>query len=217
MTAPGTPPLTAETLGGDATLVLPELERPPADPIALLEAWIAGAVDRGVREPLALTLATVGEDGRPSSRIVLLKAVDARGLVFTSHYGGRKGRELAATPFAAATIYWRETLQQVNVAGPVRRLEAAESDALFAERPRSAQATTAASTQSAPLVDPTALRERAAALVRGDAAIPRPDDWGGYRLEPDQIEFWHGSPDRLHRRLAYDRRDGAWAATRLQP
>lgn len=217
MNDPGPPSPVADTLGGDPTLVLPEFDRPPVDPVPLLQRWIADAIDRCVREPLALSLATVGEHGRPSSRVVLLKAVDAGGLVFSSHYAGRKGRELAATPFAAATLYWRETLQQINVSGPVTRLTTAASDALFAERPRSAQATTAASIQSAPLSDPTALRERAAALLRADGAIARPADWGGYRLELDRIEFWHGSPDRLHRRLEYVRHDDHWAPSRLQP
>jgi dihydrophenazinedicarboxylate synthase len=208
--------LATKTLSGDVSAELPEFDRPPANPIALLRAWIDGAGTHGVREPLALALATVGVDGVPSTRIVLLKSLDETGLVFTSHFGSHKGRDIAANPQAAATLYWRETVQQINVAGRVERLSDAESDVLFAERPRAAQATTAVSEQSARLADESELRARAAALTEG-GEIARPQGWGGYRLVIEQIEFWHGSPDRLHRRLQYHREGGDWTAMRLQP
>jgi pyridoxamine-phosphate oxidase len=205
-----------ETLSGDPTLELPELASPPAEPLPLLERWLSAADERGVREPRALALATAGADGRPSSRIVLLKQVNP-GIVFAFGAGSRKGRELAANPRAAGTLYWRETLQQVVFEGPVARLSAEESDRLFAERPPAGRAATVASEQGEPLEDPDALQREAAELARNGGALRRPEDWGGYRLDPDLVEFWHGSPDRLHRRLLYVKGDGGWTHQRLQP
>jgi pyridoxamine-phosphate oxidase len=205
-----------ETLSGDPTLELAEFEAPPADPLPLLERWLQGAHERGVREPRALALATADREGRPSSRIVLLKQI-APALVFAGSYESRKGRELAENPRAAGTLYWRETLQQITVEGPVRKLSESESDALFAERPPKGQATTIASSQGQPLEDPAALRQTADRLGEGEEPLRRPQHWGGFRLDPDLVEFWHGSPDRLHRRLLYVKRDGNWDHQRLQP
>jgi len=207
----------AGSLGGDATLELPEFDAPPADPIALVREWIAGAFDRGVREPLAAALATVSADGRPSNRVLLLKAVEDDGIVFYGRYDSHKGRDLDAVPFASVALYWRETIQQLRIDGRVERVSNAESDALFGSRLRAAQAAAAASSQSRPLDSAEALRARFDAAIAGDAPIPRPDGWGGYRLIPETIEFWHGNRDRLHRRLRYSRGGDAWAAERLQP
>ncbi len=206
-----------ESMTGDTSLQLPEFDTPPADPIVLLRGWLHDAVIRAVREPYAMVLATADAAGRPSTRVVLLKHLDADGLVFTTHTGSRKGTDLADRPYASATFYWRETLQQLHVAGPVRQLAAAESDALFTDRPAAARATTVVSRQSQPLHDEDALREHAAALLDVGAPIERPAGWAGYRLQPATIEFWHGSPDRLHRRLRYDHVDDAWVPQRLQP
>lgn len=203
-----------ETLSGDPTLELPEFDDPPAEPLALLERWLAAAEERGVREPRALALATADAEGRPSSRILLLKQVSPA-LVFSGSYESRKGRELAANPRAAGTLYWRETLQQVTVEGPVRKLSEDESDAIFGERPAEAQATTVASHQGEPLADPAALRQ--AADTAAKEPLYRPARWGGWRLDPDLVEFWHGSPDRLHRRLLYIRGDEGWDHRRVQP
>ncbi|MDX6636199.1 MAG: dihydrophenazinedicarboxylate synthase [Solirubrobacterales bacterium] len=205
-----------ETLSGDPTLELPELDSPPDDPLPLLERWLAAAEERGVREPRALALATADAEGRPSSRILLLKQVSPA-LVFAGSYESRKGRELAANPRAAGTLYWRETLQQVTVEGPVRRLSEEESDEIFGERPADAQATTVASRQGEPLENPAELRRAADELSSQNGPLQRPPRWGGYRLDPDLVEFWHGSPDRLHRRLLYVKSDGAWTHRRLQP
>lgn len=204
-----------ETLSGDPTLELPEFDDPPAEPLPLLERWLRGADERGVREPRALALATADAEGRPSSRILLLKQVTPA-LVFSGSYESRKGRELAANPRAAGTLYWRETLQQVTVEGPVRKLSEEESDEIFGERPADAQATTVASSQGRPLEDPEALREKASELS-GDEPLSRPARWGGWRLDPDLVEFWHGSPDRLHRRLLYIKDENGWEHKRLQP
>jgi len=205
-----------ETLSGDPTLELPEFEAPPEDPLPLLERWLRIADERGVREPRALALATADGEGRPSNRIVLLKSV-APAIVFAFSSESRKGRELAVNPRAAGTLYWRETLQQIVFEGPVEKLSEAESDALFAERPAAGQATTVASQQGEALEDPERLRAEAAELAKDEGALRRPSDWRGYRLDPDLIEFWHGSRDRLHRRLLYVKAEGGWSHRRLQP
>lgn len=205
-----------ETLSGDPTLQLPEFEAPPGEPLPLLERWLAAADECGVREPRALALATADAGGRPSNRIVLLKQANPA-ILFAFGAHSRKGRELAANPRAAGTLYWRETLQQVVFEGPVERLSAEESDRLFAERPPAGRAATVASSQGEALEDPDDLRREAAELARNGGALQRPEDWGGYRLDPDLVEFWHGSPDRLHRRLLYIKSDGAWTHQRLQP
>jgi pyridoxamine 5'-phosphate oxidase len=205
-----------ETLSGDPSLELPEFDAPPAEPLPLLGRWLANAGERGVREPRALALATADAAGRPSNRIVLLKRVRPA-IVFAFAASSRKGRELAANPRAAGTLYWRETLQQVVVEGPVERMSPEESDRLFAERPAAGQASAIVSDQGDPLDDPDTLRREAAELAADGAALQRPDDWGGYRLDPDLVEFWHGSPNRLHRRLLYIKSDGAWTHERLQP
>lgn len=207
---------TVETLSGDPGLELPEFDAPPAEPLSLLERWLLAAKGHGVREPRALALATADATGRPSSRIVLLKQVSPA-IVFAFSSNSRKGRELAANPRAAGTLYWRETLQQIVFEGPVERMGAEESDRLFAERPAAGQATTVASNQGEPLEDPDGLGDEAAELASSDRALERPEDWGGYRLDPDLVEFWHGSPDRLHRRLLYVKGDGGWSHQRLQP
>jgi pyridoxine/pyridoxamine 5'-phosphate oxidase len=120
-------------------------------------------------------------------------------------------------PRAAGTLYWRETLQQIVFEGPVEQMSESESDALFAERPRRGQATTVASSQGEVLADPERLRARAAELAEGEETLRRPGDWRGYLLDPDLIEFWHGSRDRLHRRLLYVKADAGWTHRRLQP
>jgi len=205
-----------ETLSGDPDLELPEFDEPPADPLPLLERWLRLADERGVREPRALALATADADGRPSSRILLLKQVTPA-LVFAGGYESRKGRDLAGNPRAAGTLYWRETLQQITVEGPVRRLSEAESDAIFGERPHGAQATAVASRQGEQLEDPAELRRSADALAASDEPLDRPARWGGWRLDPDLVEFWHGSPTRLHRRLLYIKGESGWKHQRLQP
>jgi dihydrophenazinedicarboxylate synthase len=205
-----------ETLSGDATLALPEFDSPPEDPLPLLERWLRAADEAGVREPRALALATADGEGRPSSRIVLLKQLSPT-LVFAGSYESRKGRELIANPRAAGTLYWRETLQQITVEGPVERLSEAENDALFAARPAAGRASAVASSQGEALTNPGALREKADQLAGAEEPLRRPASWGGFRLDPDLIEFWHGSPTRLHRRLLYVKGEGGWSHRRLQP
>jgi pyridoxamine 5'-phosphate oxidase len=213
----------ADTLSGDDSLILSEFDVPPADPLPLVEEWLDRAEARGVREPWVAALATVGSDAdgahpAPSVRMVLIKELDASGLVFTTYTSSRKGRDLLVNPRASVVFYWRETLQQLKVEGVVDRLGDADSDRLFDERTRSARATTIVSHQGRPLDSEERLVEEAGRLADGDAELRRPDDWAGYRLTPTSIEFWHGRTDRLHRRLEYTRQsDGSWQSVRLQP
>lgn len=211
MTGPGTPGRTRVTAADP-------FDHPPAEPFALLRAWVDRARAAGVREPLAVTLATAGPDGRATSRTVVLRGVDDGGALLTSVRGGTKGEQLRANPWAAVTAYWRETGQQVNLAGPVTEVADAAADALFAAMPRVAQAAAAVSEAGRPLVDEDDLRRRAAALLASDGPIPRPDGWTGFRVVAEQVELWQSSPDdRLHRRLRYRRTPDGWTAERLQP
>lgn len=207
----------AHTLTGDADLHLPEFDDPPAEPGGLLAAWLRRADERGVREALAATLATAGPDGIPDARTVALTRLAADGVEFGTSETSRKGRELAGNPRAAVVLYWRELLQQLRIHGAVERLDEAESDAMFARRGREAQAATTVSEQDAPLDDLDLLRAAARDILAADGPIGRPAHWTGYRVVPDAIEFWHGSPDRLHRRLRYRRADDGWTVDRLQP
>ena len=174
----------------------------------------------GLDEPNAMVLTTATPDGRPSARTVLLKGYDERGLVFFTNRRSRKGRELAANPHAALLLPWHDLQRQVAVVGGVEQLDEAASDAYFASRPRAAQLGAWASDQSAVLPDRAALE---AALAAADARfaegpVPRPPHWGGYRVVPDEVEFWQGRPARLHDRLRYRRTgEDAWVVERLAP
>jgi dihydrophenazinedicarboxylate synthase len=206
-----------ESLSGETDLDFPEYEAPPPEPMGLVRQWLAAAIERGVTEPRSCSLATVDTSGRISSRIVALTAINSRGLVFTSHSSSRKGRDLAATGMASALLYWRETSQQVDLSGPVVCLSPAESDTLWNDRPFQLHAMSVASRQSDPLDDPAALRADADRLSATGGPLPRPTRFVGYRLEPDAVEFWCASSDRLHRRLRYERCGQAWNPHRLQP
>jgi pyridoxamine 5'-phosphate oxidase len=191
------------------------------DPIALVARWLAEAHAAELDQPDAMTLATSTPDGRPSARVVLLRGIDARGFAFFTNYESRKGRELDANPRAALVLLWTPLQRQVRVTGAVARLSAEESDAYFATRPRGSQLGAWVSEQSRPLARREQLDERWAALdarYGGDEPVPRPPHWGGYRVEPDEIEVWQGRANRLHDRFAYARTaDGGWDRVRLQP
>jgi pyridoxamine 5'-phosphate oxidase len=170
--------------------------------------------------PEAMALATAAPDASPSVRMVLLKRVDERGLVFHTHYTSRKGRELDANPRAALLFHWRPLGRQVRVEGDVERLPEAESDAYFATRPRDAQVGAVASRQSEPLESRSVLDERLAAAEDelAGGAVPRPPTWGGYLVVPDAWEFWQHRDSRLHDRFRYEREpDGGWRIARLFP
>ena len=190
------------------------------DPHALLARWLDDAVAAGVVEPNAMALGTVGADGRPSVRVVLLKGLDERGLVFFTGYESRKSRDLAVESWAAATMLWYAIGRQVRVEGPVQRVDAAESDAYFATRPRDSQLGAWASPQSQVVPDRADLERRlgeAETRFADQQQVPRPPDWGGWRLTPQVVEFWQGRDGRLHDRLRYDRVDAGWERVRLAP
>lgn len=190
-----------------------------ADPLALFERWLDDAVTAALPEPNAMALGTATPDGRPSVRIVLLKGFDDGGLVFFTGYDSRKGRELAANPWAAATMLWHPLQRQVRIEGPVKRVDDAESDAYFSSRPRGAQIGALASPQSRPIPDRQALEDRVAEVehVFAEREVARPAVWGGYRLAPESIEFWQGRESRLHDRLRFSRAGGGWVRERLAP
>ena len=191
------------------------------DPFRQFAAWYDDAVAAGVPEPEAMTLSTATPDGRPSARIVLLRGFDARGFCFFPNYASHKGRELEANPHAALTFHWAALERQVRIEGRVERTTAAESDAYFASRPSTSRIGAWSSPQSAVIADRAALETlfaRFRAEHPDDAAIPRPEHWGGYRLVPERIEFWQGRPSRLHDRLRFRRgEDDAWLLERLAP
>jgi pyridoxamine 5'-phosphate oxidase len=190
------------------------------DPFVQFRRWFADAVAAGLHEPSAMTLATATPEGRPSSRIVLLKGVDDRGLVFFTNYESRKGRELAENPRAALAFWWPPLGRQVRVEGSVERVTREESEAYFRTRPRASQISAWASRQSAELPGRAPLDARVAELEReyaGGRPIPCPPFWGGLRVVPETFEFWIGRPSRLHDRFRYVRSGPAWRIARLAP
>jgi pyridoxamine 5'-phosphate oxidase len=189
------------------------------DPIEQFRVWLAAARAAGIYEPEAMTVSTVGADGRPSSRYVLLRGLDERGYCFYTNYRSAKARALDANPFAALTFGWLQIHRAVRVEGTVERLPEAESDAYFAERPRAARISAWASPQSEVIASREEL-ERAAAAVEqrfADAEIPRPPHWGGYLVRPERVELWQGRAGRLHDRLRYERERDGWRVVRLAP
>lgn len=193
-----------------------EFTRPPESPIPLLRQWFELAAARQVREPGAMALATVSAAGRPSSRMVQLSRITDRGIVFATHAGSRKGLQFDETGCWAGTFYWRETNQQISLAGDVERLGDAEADALWRVRPVEANAMSVATRQSAPLTDEQQLLTTALSLAERGAP-PRPATWLAYELVVTEVEFWQSSEDRLYRRLRYDLTERGWTAVRLQP
>lgn len=181
--------------------------------------WFRAAERAGLPEPNAMTLATAARNGRPSARMVLLKGIDRRGFHFFTNYKSRKGRELTTNPHAALIFYWRELNRQVRVTGRVEKLPAAESDAYFATRPPGSRIAAAASQQSSVIPSRAVLDTRFAELDTQypDGGPPRPINWGGYCVHPDEIEFWQQGPNRLHDRLRYRKSRGAWILERLSP
>jgi pyridoxamine 5'-phosphate oxidase len=189
-----------------------------SDPLKQFERWLGEAIDARLPEPNAMTLCTVGGDLRPSSRIVLIKGFDARGIVWYTNYESRKGRELAGNPYAALQFHWVELERVVRIEGRVEKASAEESDAYYASRPLDSRIGAWASPQSEVISGRDVLvKNAAAAAARHMLSPPRPPHWGGYRLVPDRWEFWQGRKSRLHDRLRYRLEDGNWLRERLAP
>jgi len=189
------------------------------DPIEYLRAWIEAAHAAGSREANAMCLSTVRDSARPAARMVLLRGLDERGLIFFTSYFSRKGRDLSRTPFAAALFFWPEIHRQVNVEGAVEQLPEEESDTYFASRPRGHQLSAWASEQSEEVESRDVLEQRLQDFTQRfeGAAVPRPHSWGGFLIRPDRFEFWQGRSNRMHDRIELRRERGAWMQRRLQP
>ncbi len=189
-----------------------------ADPLQQFQRWFEEAVSSELPEPNAMTLATVGANGRPSTRVVLIKGFDERGYVWYTNYQSRKGTELAQHPWAALQFHWVELERVVRIEGRVEKTSGEESDAYYATRPLDSRLGAWASPQSRVIASRTVLvTAAAAAAARHALQPPRPPHWGGYRLVPDTYEFWQGRKSRLHDRLRYRQDGGAWLRERLAP
>jgi pyridoxamine 5'-phosphate oxidase len=190
------------------------------DPIVQFQRWFDEAERSGALQADAMIVATATPAGEPSARAVLLRGFDERGFCFFTNYGSRKGLDLETNPRAAVLFHWPEVARQVRATGPVARVATAESEAYWAARPRESRISAWASEQSEPIASRDDLERRAAEVAArfGDGDVPLPPFWGGYRVVPEEVEFWQHRDDRLHDRLRYTRRaDGSWAIERLQP
>lgn len=188
------------------------------DPLRQFGVWMVEAIHAQVPEPSAMTLATVGANGRPTTRIVLLKGVDSRGFVFFTNYESRKGRDLAANPVASITFFWKELERQVRIDGTVEKVSAEESDAYYQTRPLGSRIGAWASPQSRPIEDRAWLEQRWTSLSAEHGQTPkRPPHWGGYRVMPEEMEFWQGRMSRLHDRILFTRTESDWKISRLAP
>lgn len=193
----------------------------PGDPLELFARWMGDVVDAGLPEPTAMALATVSADGRPRARMVLLKGFDASGFTFYTNRSSRKASDLAEVPRASLLFPWYPIQRQVIIEGTVTPLSTAQSEPYFRSRPRGSQLGAWTSRQSTVVGSRAELDDRYADLSRRwpeGTPVPMPDFWGGYRVEPQVVEFWHGRPDRMHDRFRYLLQPGGgWAAERLAP
>lgn len=189
-----------------------------ANPITQFEQWLNEALNTNIVEATAFCLATSDKTGRPSARIVLLKGVSTEGFSFFTNYSSRKGENLAANPYAAMNFYWDELERQVRIEGTVSKLSPEASEAYFRSRPLGSQMGALVSEQSQPIASRGILEERLKGLeAQYGENLPFPDNWGGYLVKPEIIEFWQGRPNRLHDRLRYRLINGNWIVERLQP
>ncbi len=189
-----------------------------ANPITQFEHWLDDAINAQVNEPTAMNLATVNENGRPSSRMVLLKEVNVQGFVFFTNYHSRKGRAIEQQPYVALTFFWPELERSVRIEGKAEKISAEQSGAYFASRPYTSRIGAWASEQSAVISGYKSLLAKAALIAaQHPLNVPRPESWGGYLVTPDRIEFWQGRPSRLHDRICYLLENGEWKNVRLSP
>jgi len=190
------------------------------NPIAQFEKWFHEALEAEVLEANAMTLSTVTESGRPTARIVLLKGIEQNKFLFYTNYQSQKGKELDNNPACALTFFWSELERQVRIEGISERLESSVSEAYFQSRPRSSQVGAWASPQSTIIKDRSLLEVRAREIEKrfaGNEILPKPNQWGGYAIEPFEIEFWQGRPSRLHDRIVYYKSENQWVIHRLAP
>ncbi|QMT32302.1 pyridoxamine 5'-phosphate oxidase [Alysiella filiformis] len=188
------------------------------EPLAQFQLWLNEAMSAQVHEPTAMNVATVGEDGKPQARMVLLKEVNEQGFVFFTNYHSRKGQAIAANPFVALTFFWAELERQVRVEGRIFRLPENESDDYFASRPYTSRLGAWASEQSQVIENKNVLIARAAMFgAKHPLKVPRPPHWGGYVIAPERVEFWQGRPSRLHDRIVYRQNENVWLKERLAP
>ncbi len=190
------------------------------DPINQFTKWFDEAINAKVPEPNAMNLATVNENGRPASRIVLLKGIEDNKFVFYTNHQSRKGKELDTNPACALTFFWPELERQVRIEGVASRTDEKRAEKYFQSRPRGSQLGAWASPQSTMISDRSLLEERVKKLeekFKGQDILPKPNQWGGYEIEPLMIEFWQGRPSRLHDRILYTKDDGVWKINRLAP
>lgn len=188
------------------------------DPIKQFEKWLNEAIDAKTNEPTAMNLATVNEQGKPNSRVVLLKEINSQGFVFFTNYHSQKGKALTVHPFAALNFFWSELERQVRIEGKVEKLAEVQSDEYFASRPYTSRIGAWASEQSSVIESKNALLAKAALIAaKHPLNVPRPPHWGGYLVIPEMIEFWQGRPSRLHDRIRYRLEHKEWIIERLSP
>ena len=191
-----------------------------SDPVEQFDKWFQEALNANVLEANAMNLATISEHGRPTSRIVLLKGVERGCFVFYTNYQSQKGRELEKNPACALTFFWPELERQVRIEGLAERLPHEQSEVYFQSRPRGSQIGAWSSPQSSVIANRELLEKRVDEISKrfdGQSVLPKPQQWGGYRVAPFEIEFWQGRPSRLHDRIVYSLVDQAWKINRLAP
>ncbi|MER7395017.1 phenazine biosynthesis FMN-dependent oxidase PhzG [Streptomyces sp. NPDC000151] len=206
----------SETMTATIDIDFPEYDTPPASPAGIVRGWWETAARLGVREPKALALATADKRGRPSTRIVAVNEITDEGIVFATHLGSQKGREITENPWASGVLYWRETSQQISVSGRVELLGPDVADAKWAERPLFTHPASVTSRQSEELRDMAAFQTEVDRLA-GTGPLPRPESYVAYLLRFDGVEFWANGENRVHQRLRYDRDGEGWTVRRLQP
>ncbi len=187
------------------------------NPISQFRKWLEEALNSKINDPTAMALATVGKNGNPSARIVLLKSIDESGFSFFTNYSSRKGSELASNPNAALVFYWAELERQVRVEGPVKVVDAELSKKYFNSRPEQSRISAIISPQSKPVPSRDFLEKKVEEFIAGKRELKRPENWGGFILHPTEIEFWQGRENRLHDRFLYLKIGDSWKIQRLAP